>query len=162
MLSDSGVRSLEAWASMLIDETADKKTPCSTFNDHFQGFYSRELLAETHFVIIDRIPTPPLSHTLLHAGKLDFSKVSGLTLGSTYFVRQSESHNLQIHFHELVHVIQWRLLTTHGFLTRYIKEVVEHGYRNAPLEIMAYDLDNRFQQGARPFDVESAVKKYIK
>ena len=44
-----------------------------------------------------------------------------------------------IHFHELIHVIQWRLLGPEDFLKSYANGLDEFGYENSPLEKMAYD-----------------------
>ncbi|KPQ27412.1 MAG: hypothetical protein HLUCCX14_15185 [Marinobacter excellens HL-55] len=161
MVSGSMIGSLEAWARQLKEETASRRTACAALNEHFHGFYSKELLAKTSFVVVDRIPPPPLMDTLPQVSRLDFSKFSGLTLGDTYYVVRSEAQNLPLHFHELVHVLQWKLLTARGFLTRYLNEVIEHGYHDAPLEIMAYDLGHQFEVGCLPFDVESTVRQKL-
>ena len=66
-----------------------------------------------------------------------------------------------LHFHELVHVIQWRLLGPEKFLAFYADGLERFGYRNSPLEVMAYNLQDRFDREAQPFSVEAACQKLI-
>jgi hypothetical protein len=42
-----------------------------------------------------------------------------------------------------------------------MKEILLFGYQNAPLEIMAYELQDYFESGKRPFDVVEYVKEGI-
>ena len=66
-----------------------------------------------------------------------------------------------LHFHELVHVIQWRLLGSEKFLALYADGLERFGYRKSPLEVMAFGLQHRFQREARAFSVEAAFQKLI-
>ena len=66
-----------------------------------------------------------------------------------------------MHFHELVHVIQWQLLGSECFLALYADGLEKHGYRNSPLEVMAYDHEARFNSNALPYSVEAEVRKQI-
>jgi hypothetical protein len=36
------------------------------------------------------------------------------------------------------------------------------GYRNSPLELMAYDLQDRFEHEQEPFNVEAACQKLLR
>ncbi|MGD9333213.1 MAG: hypothetical protein PVJ53_18000 [Desulfobacterales bacterium] len=67
----------------------------------------------------------------------------------SFFVRhphQSES----LFFHELVHVVQWDRLGIDGFLLAYGVGLMQFGYRNSPLEKIAYDLQEAFDRGDLP------------
>jgi hypothetical protein len=39
--------------------------------------------------------------------------------------------------HELAHVLQWRSLGVWGFVCRYARHLIRHGYEQNPLEIVA-------------------------
>ena len=86
----------------------------------------------------------------------------GITYLNTYFVRADQSHSESLHFHELVHVIQWRLLGPENFLAFYADGLERFGYRNSPLEAMAYNLQGRFEREAQPFSVEAACQSSIR
>ena len=86
----------------------------------------------------------------------------GITYLNTYFVRADQSHAESLHFHELVHVIQWRLLGPENFLALYADGLERFGYRESPLEVMAYEFQDRFEHGARPFSVEAACQKFLR
>jgi hypothetical protein len=66
-----------------------------------------------------------------------------------------------LHFHELVHVVQWRILGPERFLWAYADGLERFGYRNSPLEVVAYDLQERFDAGVKPFDVEAEVARRL-
>ena len=48
-----------------------------------------------------------------------------------------------------------------GFISRYIQEIQRYGYREAPLEKMAYFLDDHFSKAGDRFDITEYVKKQI-
>jgi hypothetical protein len=84
---------------------------------------------------------------------------AGITYLDTYYVRADHFHDVSVHFHELVHVVQWRLLGPEKFLALYADGLERFGYRNSPLEAMAYNLHDRFDVEGLPFVVESATRK---
>jgi hypothetical protein len=86
----------------------------------------------------------------------------GITYLNTCFVRADQSHSESLHFHELVHVIQWRLLGPEKFLALSADGLERFGYRNSPLEVMAYNLQDRFEREAQPFSVEAACESSIR
>ena len=49
-----------------------------------------------------------------------------------------------LYFHELMHVVQWRMLGPERFLAAYADGLEKFGYRNSPLEAMAYDAQAAF------------------
>jgi len=61
----------------------------------------------------------------------------------------------------LVHVLQWRELGTQGFIERYIREIQDFGYDDAPLEKMAYALDGHYQNKGRHLSVEQFVREKL-
>ncbi len=66
-----------------------------------------------------------------------------------------------MHFHELVHVIQWKELGSLGFLKRYIQEIQTFGYEIAPLEKMAYQLDAHYEVGGQAFSITEYVRQQL-
>ena len=49
-----------------------------------------------------------------------------------------------------------------GFLPLYANGLDRFGYRNSPLEAMAYSLQARFDREAQPFSVEAACQSLIR
>jgi hypothetical protein len=47
------------------------------------------------------------------------------------------------------------------FLALYADGLERSGYRDSPLERMAYDLQGRFDREAQPFDAEAACQQLI-
>lgn len=85
-------------------------------------------------------------------------EVSGITYKNTYYLDKNYANDLRLHFHELVHVAQWNLIGARNFITRYIEEILSYGYNDAPLENMAYNLDNYYHQGGKPIDILGYVQ----
>lgn len=77
-------------------------------------------------------------------------------------MRADHAHVESLHFHELVHVIQWRLLGPEGFLALYADGLERFGYRNSPLEVMAYELQDKFEREQEPIHVEVACQKKLR
>lgn len=154
---------VESW----IDETnhayRKKCRTCSIFEHVFKGFYSQKFLSSSYFVIVESLPTPDFQQ-LREAGLGDFidGDYDGITYKDTYYLLPHAADKVNIHFHELVHVIQWRALTAKGFIQRYISEMQTYGYgRQAPLEGMAYDLEDHFKDGRPPLDIGKHVLKNL-
>jgi hypothetical protein len=93
----------------------------------------------------------------------DFERMemAGITYLDTFFVRAEQAWDESLHFHELVHVVQWRILGPERFLWLYADGLERLGYRNNPLEVVAYDLQEQFEAGGRSFDVEAEVRRRL-
>jgi hypothetical protein len=125
-------------------------------------FYSGDLLTQAKVVLVDKCPVPPLSSFGL--GQFaDFENMtaSGITYLDTYFVLWHEAERESLHFHELVHVVQWQVLGPERFLALYADGLEKHGYRNSPLEVMAYDHEARFDKQATPYSVEAEARQQL-
>src|ERR1035437_3419422 len=68
----------------------------------------------------------------------------GITYLDTYFLWRADATDESLHFHELVHVVQWQVLGPKDFLLLYAAGLAESGYRDCRLEAMAYDHQRRF------------------
>jgi hypothetical protein len=67
----------------------------------------------------------------------------GLTLGYAVFIRPS-AFNSRILAHECRHVFQFEFAgSLQVFLAEYLQQIVEHGYRNAPMEIDAREWETQ-------------------
>jgi hypothetical protein len=125
-------------------------------------FYSAECLARAKVVAIERVPVPPLTSIgLPEFGEFERGIYTGITFKDTYFVAATQRGNESLHFHELVHIVQWAHLGVEKFLLAYAAGLASNGYRNSPLEAMAYDLQAYFDQNGRPGDIESAVRNKL-
>lgn len=75
--------------------------------------------------------------------------MAGITYKDTFFINQAYSTE-SLHFHELIHVVQWERLGVDNFLLAYGVGLMHFGYKNSPLEQMAYLLQGRFDNGELP------------
>ena len=67
-------------------------------------------------------------------------------------------------FHELVHAVQYDLLGPEKFVELYLLGWINQGFNYAaiPLEMDAYDLQNRYEADpASPFPVEDEVSRSL-
>ncbi len=152
------------WISDTLATHASKAKPVSDFSFPRLGqFYDEGLLDRARVVFVDRCPVPPLSALGLHEFE-DFENMNpaGITYLNTYFALWYEAERESLHFHELVHVIQWNILGFERFLACYAEGIATYGYRQSPLEVMAYDHQNRFESGCKPYSVESEVRSQLR
>ena len=156
------LKKIEDWIDLTNERFSNQRQSCALFSQKFAGFYSEEFLSNSYFVIVDCIPKPDFPE-LHQAGLGDFldMEIQGITYKNTYYIVPSVAQNLRLHFHELVHVAQWKTLGAIGFLQRYISEVQSLGYEEAPLEKIAYAFDYHFSQGSKEFDVPDYIEKKI-
>lgn len=153
---------LDSWIDGVNKSHESDRRSCSILQEYFKGFYTPEFLSSSYFVVLDQLPKPDFP-VIRQAGLGSFldMNINGITYKDTYYVVPHAAQELRLHFHELVHVLQWRELTAKRFIKRYIEEFQRFGYDNAPLEEMAYGLDRRFQEGEAPFDVETYVLQHL-
>ncbi len=121
------------------------------------GAFSAQSLDDCRLVEVERVPQPPLeqwgigeSNGLVHAA-------AGITLMGLIIVRRGMERDESLVFHELVHAIQWRTLGLNRFLALYGLLLHEYGYRDSPLEEMAYDLQALFDANALPSNIEAVI-----
>ncbi|MDC9564283.1 MULTISPECIES: hypothetical protein [unclassified Pseudoalteromonas] len=149
---------IEQWIDEVNHKYKYKRVCCTQFAAQFAGFYPTEFLENAFYVVIDEIPKPDFA-ALRAMGLGDFidMKVSGITYKNTYYLLPTSVDNLRVHFHELVHVLQWQNLGALAFIERYMNEIKHFGYHNAPLEIMAYSLDTHFISSGEKINVPEYV-----
>jgi hypothetical protein len=79
-------------------------------------YFSAETLALAKVILVDRLPLPPLSSWgLTQFADFERSEPDGITYLDTFFLKRNQWKNEALHFHELIHVIQWRILGPETF-----------------------------------------------
>jgi len=110
----------------------------------------------------ERVPNPPF---YVELGQLGFTGLPNFTtMGAITFddvVVFHEPLTPQLIFHEMVHIVQYRLLGVDDFARLYVRGYLNGGYQGTPLEVCAYELDGRFIMGSVGFDVEAEVRSWI-
>ena len=151
------------WIDQTLVAHAVEARPVAEFGfKRLPGFFSTALLAHTKVVTLEHVPVPPLvAMGLPEFAGFEQGDYAGITYKDTYFLQNSQAPNESIHFHELVHVVQWGHLGVERFLLAYAAGLAANGYRNSPLEAMAYTLQEYFDQNGKPGDVETAVKNKL-
>ena len=146
------------------DSHAAAAKPVSSFGfSHLPQYYDAELLASSRAVIVAKVPMPPLSAMgLARFSEFERMEARGITYLNTYFVRAEYASDESLHFHELVHVVQWQLLGPERFLRLYADGLDRFGYRNSPLEEMAYSLQHRFERERQSFSVQAFCEQLIR
>jgi len=125
-------------------------------------YFDHTLLETVKFIPIDRVPMPPLSAMGLgRFAAFEQGDFHGITYLDRYFIKRTVVTEEALHFHELIHVIQWRLLGPEGFLAAYANGLDEFGYENSPLEKMAYDAEASFKRSSPIFDAEKFVAEQL-
>jgi hypothetical protein len=113
-----------------------------------------EVLERARMVLVDRTPFPPVSQFgLPEFAQHERRQFDGITFKNTFFVA-SGRQTLRLQFHELVHTVQWAKLGVDRFLLAYGFGLLQYGYEQSPLEVMAYGLEQEFAAGRSPKPIE--------
>ena len=127
-----------------------------------QHYFAAATLAKANVVLIDRVPMPTLyDWGMKQFADFEFGDFNGVTYQDTIFLKRAEFGNEALHFHELVHVIQWRFLGPKLFLYLYANGLERYGYKDNPLEVMAYVAEAAFSSSSRIFDAEDFVAERL-
>ena len=147
------------WIDMTLKAHAPYARSIADFGFHeIPKYFSKETLDSVKIIAINKIPVPPLTEMGLNQlGDFENGIYAGITYLNTYFLLNQEVHNEALHFHELCHVVQWKYLGIDKFLMVYALGLLQYGYRNSPLEVMAYEYQNIFENKATPFDIEKQI-----
>ena len=117
----------------------ENSKPISEFHlPHVALYFPDEFLRKVQIVPIDQLPIPPLS-SLGMTDLADFENADSraITLDQMYFIKPTAVNDEEIHFHELIHVLQWQILGKEKFLLIYGLGLLQFGYSENPLEVMA-------------------------
>ncbi|MEK6816836.1 MAG: hypothetical protein AABY09_04435, partial [Nanoarchaeota archaeon] len=125
-------------------------------------YFSSALLNGATVVVVPTVPVPPLSALgLTEFADFEHGNYGGITYNTMYFVRTDHLHLETTHYHELIHVLQWQRLGVDRFLQVYALGLLQYGYLNSPLEVMARRHQRRFESGEQPYGVEATVLSEI-
>ena len=155
---ETAVPRTAAWIDdYLYRHAKDTRSVHSLNNPRLAASFPEALLRRTKTATLESIDYPPIESF----GLPEFADAApegrhGITFKDTYFVRRDvESESL--HFHELVHIVQWERLGPERFLLAYGVGLAMHRYRESPLEAMAYSLQQNFYEGF----YRRGLKEYI-
>ena len=147
------------WIRNTLDANAHvAQTVSSRGFSRLPHYFTKHTLVTTKVVIVDPLPVPPLaSMGLTRFAGFVRGDSDGITYIDTIFLKPTQSENENVYFHELIHIIQWRLLGPDRFLLAYANGLECFGYRQSPLEAMAYDAQSEFASSALIFNTEKLV-----
>jgi hypothetical protein len=153
--------SIISWIQNTLLYYSKKKIALSHL-DHprLQGYFPTSVLENAFVVYVEEVPVIPLD-SIPELSFMNQLSAAGITYLDTFFIIEGERTNTAIHFHELIHVLQWEYLGMENFLLYYAHGLLHFGYRESPLERMAYDLEARFSAG-EIFNAVEEVKEMIK
>ena len=141
----------------LAEHAANGRTVASRGFARLSHYFTQETLASAKVVLVERLPVPPLtSMGLPQFAGFEQGNFNGITYLDTFFLKREFESDESIHFHELIHVIQWRELGEKEFLRMYADGLEQFGYWKSPLERIAYDAEAAFSASAA-FDAEAFV-----
>ena len=122
------------------------------------GVDPQEVLERAKVVTVPRVPFPPVDRfgltELMFVQQMSFN---GITFKDTFFLEQGQASE-SLHFHELVHVVQWARLGVDNFLLAYGVGLIQSGYEQSPLEAMAYSLQRDFDNGRLPQELVRVIE----
>jgi hypothetical protein len=147
------------WIRSTLDANAHARQSVSSRGfSRLPQYFTKQTLVTTKVVIVDPLPVPPLASMGL-TRFADFLPVTPMALltSTPFFLKPAQSENENVYFHELIHVIQWRLLGPDRFLLAYADGLECFGYRQSPLEAMAYDAESEFASSTLIFNAEKLV-----
>lgn len=151
-----------AWIERRVERSRAESRPLdAALRTVLEGRFYTSTLQRVRVVVADQLPSPPVP-TLGLARLRQFKRgdYAGLTLQDTVFIRRDHAGDTGLLVHELVHVVQWARLGPRAFVDRYARELLEHGYGQAPLERVAYAHEARFRAGER-YDAETEIQRAL-
>ncbi|OLB83133.1 MAG: hypothetical protein AUI12_17145 [Acidobacteria bacterium 13_2_20CM_2_57_6] len=131
------------------------------------AFFRADLLNSIRLFVLEdeRVPNPPFYPMLRAMGfdnLPDFALMAAVTFQDV--IVSNEPCSEGVLFHELVHAEQYRQLGLGRFAELYVRGFLSGGgYDGIPLEVNAYSLGTRFEDGrGAHFSVEGEVSSWIK
>lgn len=139
------------WIDGFLDEHANRALSVNSLGfGRLVTYFPEEFLERAKVVTVARVPFPPVDRFgLPELASMQQMSFTGITFKDTFFLQQGHS-SVSLHFHELVHVVQWARLGVDNFLLAYGVGLIQFGYEQSPLEQMAYTLQDNFERGTHP------------
>lgn len=155
---------IRKWIDTTVEEHRPAARPLTSLGFGRLGHYfDSETLNRAYVVEVDVVPKPPLTVLGLHQfSEFEQMNAAGTTYGDLYFVDRARATDESLHFHELVHTIQWHILGTDRFMLAYaLGHLASGGYANNPLEKVARELEEMFVRQPKLFRVEPIVSQHL-
>ena len=117
--------------------------------------FAEETLGRARVAQVERVPSPPFFGGLLKQlefiGKrvhFNFSAAAGITFGECVLIVDPRVP-IDLLFHEMMHVEQYRMLGMKEFARAYVQGIVDSNfiYEKIPLEAIAFGMTARFAAG---------------
>ena len=157
------VSDVQKWiVHMLADYEAKMEPILAAQFERLKEYYPYSLLQRVKRVIVDRCPIPPLTITgIPQLGEIETWDIKGIPWENTIFIRRDLADWEVVHFHEMLHIIQWEYLGTERYLTAWAIGTITQGYRDNPLEEMAFRHQARFETEEKPYNIVKEVNAEI-
>ena len=157
------VGDIKNWIVYILAEHKAQMEPVAAAQfERLERYYPNTLLQRIQRVIVDRCPVPPLANTgIPQIAEIENWDIKGIPWKNTIFIRRDLADWDVVHFHELMHIVQWECLGTDRYLTAWAIGTITRGYRDNPLEEMAFRHQARFEAEGDPHDVIKEVTAEI-
>ncbi len=157
------VLDVQKWIVNILAEHETQMEPIASVPfDRLGEYYPSSLLQRIRRVLVDQCPVPPLAYTgIAELKQIENWDIKGIPWKDTIFIRRDLANWEAIHFHELLHIIQWEYLGTERYLTAWAIGTTKLGYRANPLEKMAFRHQSRFETEKKPYNVVREVTAEI-
>ena len=151
--------SVRQWIDDYLNDHAEQARSVGTLGfARLSTCFPKELLERTKVVTVPRVPFPPVDRFgLPELARVQQMSFAGITFKGTIFLQQGQTSE-SLHFHEMVHVVQWARLGVDNFLLAYGIGLAQSGYEQSPLERMAYSLQRSFESGSLPHELVSVIE----
>lgn len=168
LLIEEGTRWIEGQRDrVLVEGRALAVSERLALGAYLEGFPGVD---DVRIEFVPRLRNPPFYETLPFAVRrrmIDFeSDMCAITFASAISARRDQLKAprqwTSTLLHELVHVAQCAMLGVNGFVKEYVRGFAAGGfdYGRIPLEVMAYDLQRRFDRH-EPFEAWSEVARAL-
>lgn len=150
---------MQKWIVYTLAEHEAQMEPVAEAHfERLKGYYPNTLLQRVQRVIVDRCPVPPLAITgIPQLAEIETWDIKGIPWKNTIFIRRDLANWDAVHFHELLHIIQWECMGTERYLAAWAIGTITRRYRDNPLEETAFRHQSRFETEEKPYDVVREV-----
>ncbi len=133
-----------------------------------EAYFDPEILVSARIRLVVFIENPQFYSDIIRLGipnLIDFRQMAGITFIDCILISKKFTYEQQswtsLLFHEMVHVVQYRVLGAKHFMELYVIGWVQNGFEYAriPLEMQAYNLQKKFDEGKEPFAVAQLLKQ---
>ena len=140
---------LRTWIEDLLKRHAAESKPLAHYApQRISAYFPKQTLDSVRVVKVPKLPIPPLSALgLSQFADFENGDYAAITYLNTYFMVDGVIRNEGVHFHEIVHTVQWTHLGVDRFILAYAIGLMQFGYVDSPLEVMARKYEQKFQTG---------------